>query len=82
MPCRGHAASSKSYNVNSAESVWRRPKLYVADFRRGSGGAVNGDDVHTFFATFLNEVQQAGGGGEVQVQHPYRRGRTRGEGGI
>ena len=52
--------------------MWRRPKLYAADFRRGSGGAVNGDDVHTFFitagrvtvcATFLNEVQQAGGGG-------------------
>ena len=49
--------------------MWRRPKLYVADFRRGSGGAVNGDEFFvtagrvTVCATFLNEVQQAGGGG-------------------
>ena len=38
-----------SHDVNSAESVWRRPKIYVAANRHGSGRDEKGDDVHTFF---------------------------------
>ena len=31
--------------------MWRRRKLYVTDLRDGSGRAVNGGDVHTFYVT-------------------------------
>ena len=41
----------QSHDVNCGDSVWRRPKLYVTDLRDGSGGAVNGGDVHTFYVT-------------------------------
>ena len=47
----GVMRSPPSHDVNPAESVWRSPKLYVADFRHGSGRDEKGDDVHTFFVT-------------------------------